>query len=92
VAALPDDIDQIFHLAALNGRQKLYERPLDVIRVCTLQTMLLVDRYRRQALTLKRVVYAGTSEAYASTITRFNWPVPTAEDMPLGIDDVTNPR
>lgn len=92
VAALPDNIDQIFHLAALNGTQNFYERPLDVIRACTLPTMLLVDRYGRQARTLQRFVYAGTSEAYASTITRFNWPVPTAEDVPLGIDDVTNPR
>jgi nucleoside-diphosphate-sugar epimerase len=90
--ALPDDIDQLFHLAALNGTQNFYERPLDVIRACTLPTIFLADRYGRQPKALQRFVYAGTSESYASTVSRFGWPVPTAEDVPLGIDDVTNPR
>jgi nucleoside-diphosphate-sugar epimerase len=31
--------------------------------------------------------YAGSSEAYASSVTRFGWPVPTEEAVPLGIDD-----
>lgn len=92
LGVLPDDIDQVFHLAALNGTQNFYERPLDVIRACTLPTMFLVDRYGRQEKPLRRFIYAGTSEAYASTVSRFGWPVPTAEDVPLGIDDVTNPR
>jgi UDP-glucose 4-epimerase len=89
---LPDNIDQLFHLAALNGTQNFYERPLDVIRACTLPTIFLADRYGRQTKKLQRFVYAGTSESYASTVSRFDWPVPTAEDVPLGIDDVTNPR
>lgn len=92
IATLPDDIDMIFHLAALNGTQNFYERPLAVIRACTLPTLFLVERYGQQARPLRRFIYAGTSESYASTVTRFNWPVPTAEDVPLGIDDVMNPR
>lgn len=90
VAALPDGIDTVFHLAALNGTQNFYERPLDVIRCCTVPTMLLAGRYGPSGV--RRFLYAGTSESYASTVTRFNWPVPTAEDVPLSIDDVTNPR
>lgn len=90
VTALPDDMDIVFHLAALNGTQNFYERPLEVIRCCTLPTMLLAEKYGRAGI--KRFLYAGTSESYASTVTRFNWPVPTAEDVPLSIDDVTNPR
>lgn len=92
VATLPADIAYVYHLAALNGTQNFYERPLDVIRACTLPTIHLADHFGRQATPLKRFVYAGTSEAYASTVSRFGWPVPTAEDVPLGIDDVTNPR
>lgn len=92
VAALPGDLDYVYHLAALNGTQNFYERPLAVIRACTLPTLFLADRYGRQERPLRRFVYAGTSESYASTVTRFGWPVPTAEDVPLGIDDVTNPR
>jgi UDP-glucose 4-epimerase len=92
VAALPGEIDFVYHLAALNGTQNFYERPLAVIRACTLPTIFLADRYGRQERPLRRFIYAGTSESYASTVTRFGWPVPTAEDVPLGIDDVTNPR
>lgn len=92
VADLPGDIDYVYHLAALNGTQNFYERPFDVIRASTLPTIFLVERYGREPQGLKRFLYAGTSEAYAATVTRFGWPVPTAEDVPLGIDDVMNPR
>ena len=91
VAALPDDIDVVFHMAALNGTQNFYERPFDVVRCCTLPTMNLIEKYGPMKR-LKRFVYAGTSEAYASTVTRFGWDVPTGEDVPLGIDDIFNAR
>ena len=92
VEGLPDDIDIVYHLAALNGTQNFYERPMDVIRASTLPTILLAEFYGRQTRRPRRFVYAGTSESYASTVSRFGWPVPTAEDVPLSIDDVTNPR
>lgn len=91
VAGLPDDVDVVFHMAALNGTQNFYERPFDVVRCCTLPTMHLVEKYG-PLHRLKRWVYAGTSEAYASTVTRFGWEVPTGEEVPLGIDDVFNSR
>jgi nucleoside-diphosphate-sugar epimerase len=91
VAALPADIGTIYHLAAMNGTQNFYERPMDVIRNCTLPTLLLAERYGPGG-GLRRFVYAGTSESYASTVTLFNWPVPTSEEVPLSIEDVTNPR
>ncbi|MEM1030034.1 MAG: NAD-dependent epimerase/dehydratase family protein [Myxococcota bacterium] len=91
VADLPSEVEVIFHMAALNGTQNFYERPLEVMRCSTLPTMALLARYASSA-SLKRFVYAGTSEAYAGTVRRFGWPVPTAEDVPLCIEDVTNPR
>jgi UDP-glucose 4-epimerase len=90
VATLPRDVDYVFHMAALNGTQNFYERPMDVIRCSTIPTILLADHFRGGRL--KRFVYAGTSESYASTVTRFDWPVPTAEDVPLSLDGVENPR
>jgi nucleoside-diphosphate-sugar epimerase len=90
VESLPDDVDVIFHMAALNGTQNFYERPFDVVRHCTLPTLNLLERYAERPL--QRFVYAGTSEAYASTVTRFGWPVPTAENVPLSIDDPSNVR
>lgn len=91
VAALPDDIDVVFHMAALNGTQNFYERPFEVVRCCTLPTMHLLEKYGPKQR-LKRWLYAGTSEAYASTVTRFGWEVPTGEEVPLGIDDIFNAR
>jgi UDP-glucose 4-epimerase len=91
VARLPDGIEVVYHLAALNGTQNFYERPWETARACTLPTFFLLDRYRNDAA-LRRFVYAGTSEAYASTVSRFGWPVPTAEDVPLSIDGVENAR
>lgn len=91
VAELPGDIDVIYHMAALNGTQNFYERPFEVIRCCTLPTLNLLARYAPGG-GLQRFVYAGTSEAYAATVTRFDWPVPTDETVPIGIDDVFNPR
>jgi nucleoside-diphosphate-sugar epimerase len=91
VRNLPDEVDIVYHMAALNGTQNFYERPFEVVRCCTLPTIFLLEKYvscRR----IKRFVYAGTSEAYASTVSRFNWPVPTAEDVPLAIDDISNAR
>lgn len=91
-AALPEgELDCVYHLAALNGTQNFYERPYDVLRCSTLPTFALIDRYvvNRSA---RRFVYAGSSESYASTVTRFGWPVPTDESVPLSIDDALNPR
>lgn len=91
VAALPDDIDVIFHMAALNGTQNFYERPFEVVRACTLPTMHLIEKYGPLGR-LQRWLYAGTSEAYASTVTRFGWEVPTGEEAPLSFDDIFNAR
>ena len=91
VAGLPNDVDTIYHEAALNGTQNFYERPYEVLRSGTLPTFYLIDKYAR-AGKLQRFVYAGTPESYASTVTKFNWPVPTDESVPLCVDDVFNER
>ena len=91
VAALPGDIDLIFHLAALNGTRNFYDRPFDVMKNCTLPTMNLVERYGR-AGRASRFVFASSSEIYAGTVSRFGWDVPTDETVPATIEDVSNPR
>lgn len=91
VSQLPVDAELIFHMAALNGTQNFYERPYDVMRCSTLPTFNLLEHYKNSAA-LERFVYAGSSEAYAGTVSRFGWNVPTAEDVPLCISDPTNPR
>lgn len=91
VAALPLDVDYVYHLAAMNGTQNFYDRPFDVLKNSTLPTIHLLEHFS-QSKALRRFVYAGSSEAYASTVTLFDWVVPTAEDVPLSIADPTNVR
>lgn len=87
---LPKSVDVVYHLAALNGTQNFYERPFEVMRSTTLPAFWLLEKYRD--CELQRFVYAGSSESYASTVTRFGWEVPTSENVPLCVDDIFNPR
>ncbi|MCC6217544.1 MAG: NAD-dependent epimerase/dehydratase family protein [Polyangiaceae bacterium] len=86
-----EPVDVVYHLAALNGTQNFYERPWEVLRCSTLPTFALLEAYATRP-GLSRFVYAGSSESYASTVTRFGWQVPTAEDVPLCIEDPLNAR
>lgn len=89
--SLPSDVDYIFHLAAMNGTSNFYDIPFDCLTNCTLPTINLFDYYKNSK-TIKRFVYAGSSEAYASTVSKFKWEVPTGENVPLCIDDPLNVR
>lgn len=91
VLALPGEVDVVYHMAAINGTQNFYDRPFEVMRCCTLPTFYLLNRYSKRGAATK-FIYAGTSESYASTVTRFGWEVPTGENVPLSIADVFNPR
>ena len=75
----------------LNGTQNFYERPYEVLRCGTLPTFYLIDHYVRCGK-LGRFVFAGTPESYASTVSRFDWEIPTDETVPLCVDDVFNDR
>ena len=88
VKSLPE-VDRVVHLAAFNGTKHFYQRPLDVIRDSVLPTQYLLDRY---AGSVKRFVFAGSCESYAGTVNRYGYKVPTDEQVPLTISDVTNPR
>ena len=91
VTKLPLDVDYVYHLAALNGTQNFYDRPFDVLLNSTTPTINLLRHYG-SARGLRRFVYAGSSEAYASTVTLFNWEVPTGESVPLCIAEPLNVR
>ena len=92
LSQLPTKVDCLYHLAALNGTQNFYDRPYAVLRATSLPTLNLLEHFGQPGASLGRFVYASSSEVYAAAVTRFGWPVPTAEDVPVGIDDVHNPR
>lgn len=85
------DFDFVFHLAAINGTQNFYESPFQVLEAATIPTILLLKHLKNNSR-LKRFVFSSTSETYAGAVTRFEYPVPTNEKVPLVIDDITNPR
>jgi nucleoside-diphosphate-sugar epimerase len=84
VSELPR-VDGVYHLAALNGTANFYSRPWATLRHSTIPTVLLLEHYSR--LDPDFFFYAGSSEAYASTVTTFDWEVPTGEQVPLSISD-----
>jgi len=88
VKNLPD-VEIVVHLAALNGTKFFYQRPFDVIRNNLLPTQYLLDRYAGK---IEKFIFSSSCETYAGTIDTFNYKIPTDEQVPLSISDVTNPR
>ncbi|MBF0270610.1 MAG: NAD-dependent epimerase/dehydratase family protein [Magnetococcales bacterium] len=87
----PDSIGEIYHLAAINGTENFYNIPDQVLKVNVLGTLNVLD-YARDHGNIK-VLYASSSEVYAGTVemqgSKF---IPSGEDIPLCIQDITNPR
>jgi len=87
VDVLPDDIDTVIHLAAFNSTKNFYSTPFSVIESIVMPTMNLLKRYPNA-----HFVYAGSSEEYAGTVNQGWATIPTPEDVPLTVEDITNPR
>ena len=85
---LPDDVTCVFALAALNGTSRFYTQPSTVLMNSTIPTISAIEKYIKTA----PIVYASSSETYASAIELFGWEVPTDESVPTVIGDVHNPR
>jgi nucleoside-diphosphate-sugar epimerase len=83
------DVDLVIHMAAQNGTDYFYSEPLNVIRNSVLPTQYLIDRYAGK---IKRFIFTSSCESYAGAVDLFDWEVPTSEDVPLVVSDVTNPR
>jgi len=85
--------DVVYHLAAFNGTSNFYDYPAEVLKIGCLSTIYLLDwicSHEKRPL----VIYTSSSETYAGTmkVMQDNFPIPTPEDIPLTIDDVTNVR
>lgn len=84
------DFDIVYHLAAINGTRYFYEIPHEVLRVNILSLVNILDWLVGTGC--KRLVWTSSSEVYAGTTSLVNMPIPTSEEVPLTIADVTNPR
>ncbi|HEX9999553.1 MAG TPA: NAD-dependent epimerase/dehydratase family protein [Actinoplanes sp.] len=87
-AGLPSGWDQIYLLAAVVGVRNVEQDPARVVRVNTLAAMHLLDWVAPG----ERVFFASTSEVYAGGVDAGVVGVPTAEDIPVMISDITAPR
>jgi len=82
--------DEVYHFAAVIGVQNVLDRPETVLRVNALSVIHLLDWF--VAGGGERLVFSSTSEVYAWTRQFHELPVPTPEDVPLAITDLSNPR
>lgn len=92
--SLPTNVfDIVYHFAALNGTSNFYNYPANVLKIGTFSTINLLDWVAKHT-ERPEVIYTSSSEAYAGTATLLGetFPIPTPEDVPLAIDDVTNVR
>ncbi len=82
LAALPDDLDFVFHLACYHGNQSSIADPLADHQNNTLTTLKLFDRLK-DFQGLKKVVYAAAGCAVAEKT--FGEAAATAEDAPVSL-------
>ncbi|MBI4436410.1 MAG: NAD-dependent epimerase/dehydratase family protein [Candidatus Omnitrophica bacterium] len=87
---LGEGYDFVYHLAAINGTSHFYTQPLQVLRVNLLTVLHLVDWASRARC--GKILFASSSEVYASLTRVLPIPVPTDETVPGGVADFYNPR
>ena len=78
--------ETVWHLAALNGStQGFYDRPWDVLNVQVRGTLNVIDACVANGV--KTLVLFSSSEVFQAPPK-----IPTPEDVPLTVPDLTNPR
>lgn len=91
VNGLGSEFDLIFHFAAIIGVRHVLERPYSVLSDNIAMHVRMLEFSKRQK-TLKRFVFASTSEVYAGTLAHYGLKFPTPEDTPLALPDLSSPR
>lgn len=87
---LTEDYDIVYLLAALVGVDKVNKIPHEVIRINTQITMCCLEWLKLKRP--RRVLFTSTSETYAGTVDASHASVPTAENVPLMVQDISHPR
>lgn len=85
-----DHYDHVYVLAAVVGVGYTEDMPQEVWRVNTAITLNTLNWLREADV--DRVLFASTSEVYAGTVEEYEADIPTSEDVPLCVTDVTHPR
>jgi nucleoside-diphosphate-sugar epimerase len=85
VAAAAQGMDEVHHLAFVNGTEFFYSQPELVLDVGVRGMVNVIDACRKQKV--GTLILASSSEVYQTPPH-----IPTAEDAPLVVPDVQNPR
>ena len=84
------EYDNFYMLASVVGVKYTEDMPHELIRINSFLILNTLEWLKRSRV--NRVLFTSTSECYAGTIDEFNYPVPTNEDVPLCVKDVSHPR
>ena len=90
-ALLGTEYDQVYLLAGVVGVRYTSEMPDKVVYTNAMITLLTLEWLK--TFGTAKVLFSSTSEVYAGAAETIpNFPIPTPEDVPLAIDDITNTR
>ncbi len=82
--------DDFYLLASQIGVNNTLENPEKVIKI---NTSIILNTLNWLSINkVNNFLFTSTSECYNGTIDRFNYKVPTSEDVPLTITDISHPR
>ncbi len=87
---IDDNYDQVFHLAAIVGVSAVENHPEKVISINTEALLNVLDWV--SSGNTDKFLFASTSEVYAWTRKFYDLPIPTPEDIPLSITDISKSR
>jgi UDP-glucose 4-epimerase len=89
---LGSGFEEIYMLAAVVGVNRTIKEPDEVIRVNTKLTTNVLEWVAKNPV--NKILFSSSSENYAATTDLFdaNIHIPSAEDIPLCIGDITHPR
>lgn len=87
---MPSEVSRVFHLAATVGVDYVNRNPYETLTNNCSSTLRMIDwAIRAEA---SAFVFASSSENYASGADAGTVPIPTPEEVPIGISDPRLPR
>ena len=87
---LDNDYDYFYMLASVVGVNNTLEIPHEIIRINSLLIINTLEYLKKS--NVKKTLFTSTSENYAGTIDNFGYQIPTPENIPLCISDISHPR
>ena len=91
LAQLNKDYEYIYHLAAIVGVKNVAKKPEKTLYINAISTLNIFE-YIKMLKNVKKVFLSSTSEVYAGTLKHFSIKIPTSENVPLTIDDISSER